>query len=422
MSCPRRPDSWGLRVSLAALLGIALPARADPPAESAPGEREREPETETTTPMLLGAVVTPTIAATSTRAPGLETGLAPGRLRSALLDDDTWRTYHLAFVSLASGRREEAIDLLARIARGSPDHPAAPRARTLVERLSRGDELEPSAGRSADSVVLRTGRDDPPSTLARAELVSNVTLFGLAIGGELCLGFGCSDARAVAGLLLAGGAIGLGTSLLLTQDGVTPGYANAVGTGLRWGTILSTLAAVAADDASAQAVAGLLIGGQVLGGITGHLASRATHASAGDVSVVSSMGLYTGALAGFVYGAAADSVDRASFPLTLMIGGALGLIGGGFIADAFPMSRARALLIDLGAILGTTAGMGSVLLIQGEDTLRAPFFVAAGLGLAGGVALTTFLTRNLDGPELPGLSMGFMPREGGGVVTVGLTH
>lgn len=421
MSCPRRLLLWALSVPLAALTGIALPAKAEPPTEPtpeiAPGERAREPDAPSAPLLLLGAA-TPTITATVTPT----TGVAPQRLRSALLDDDTWRTYHLAFVSLAGGRRDEAMDLLARITRSAPDHPAAARARAVVERLNRGDEADTISGRSPNSIVLRAGRDDPPSLLARAELVSNVTLFGLAIGGELCLGFECSDARAVAGLLLTGGALGLGASLLLTQDGVTPGYANAVGTGLRWGTILSGLAAVATDDASTQAVAGLLIGGQVLGGIAGHLASRATHASAGDVSVVSSMGLYSGALVGFVYGAAADSVDRAGFPLSLMLGSAVGLVAGGFIADALPMSRARALLIDLGAVLGTTAGMGSVLLIQGEDTLRAPFFIAGGLGLVGGVALTAYLTRNLDGPDLPGLSVGFMPREGGGVVTLGMTN
>jgi hypothetical protein len=390
MPRPRSLLLWARSVPLAAAIGIALPTAAEPPSETTPGEQAREPD-EPSAPLPLLGTANPTVTATLTPT----TALAPVRLRSALLDDDAWRTYHLAFVSLASGRREEALDLLARIARSSPDHPAATRARAVMERLNRGEDAEPVSGRSAGSVVLRMGRDDPPSTLARAELVSNITLFGLVVGSELCVGFECSDARAIAGAVLTGGALGLGTSLLLTQDGVTPGYANAVGTGLRWGTILSGLTVVATDGASAQAVAGLLVGGQVLGGIAGHLASRATHASAGDVSVVSSMGLYSGALAGFVYGAAPDSCDPPGFPLTLMLCSAVGLVAGGFIADAIPMSRARALLIDLGAVLGTAAGTGSVLLIQGEDTLRAPFFIAGGVGLIGGAALTAYLTRNL---------------------------
>lgn len=353
---------------------------------------------------------------TSTPAPEVEAPPAPPA--SDDLSDDVWRTYHLAFKALAAGRRAEAREMLEHITKAYGGHPAGKHATEILERLDRGETVieRPDVPPAATDDVL--GRDTAPTAFSRAELVVFQTLHGIGIGGEICIAAHCDDARAVGAALTLGGGVGLATSLLLTGDGISPGHTAALNAGAAWGFGLTFMTMGIAQPDPEEVLFGALIGGQLAGIAAGELIWRQTHLSAGDVSLVSSVAIWSNVLTLFAFGMAEFDVEEEEVFATMLAVSALGLSGGALLADRFPMTRGHVLVIDGGGIIGGLMGVGIDLLLQGDDVEPGPLFALAGVGTIGGLALTAYLTRNWDVPD-SSLMATFVPYEGGGMLMVG---
>ncbi len=338
-------------------------------------------------------------------------------------DHPAWVAYHQAFVALAAGRRAECVEQLRHLEQTYASHPLAARATALLQQLTTrsSDERGDERALAATPVAPGEGRDGPATALARAEFVVAQTIHGVGLGLELCLLAECDDSRAVGASMIAGGGVGLGLSLLLTGDGITPGHAALLNAGTAWGAasgfFLSGVINPTSDEA--RVIPATMIAGQLAGLGLGHLIWRGTHASAGDVAVATSGGLWLD----FVTLMVAFSADLDTEPTfgALLASTVVGLGAGALIADQYPMSRGRVLVIDGGAAVGALVGVGAGLIIQSDDD--APYFLLPAIGAVGGLALTTYLTRNWDRSDndLPQVAFGLSPWQGGGMFSGSLT-
>lgn len=345
---------------------------------------------------------------------------APGGEPTA--DHPAWAAYHQAFLALSAGRRTECLEQLRHLEQTYASHPLASRASALIRQLT-------DSGRAADDerAVVATpaapgeGRDGPATSLSRAEFVVAQTIHGVGLGLELCLLAECDDSRAVGASMIAGGGVGLGLSLLLTGDGITPGHAAMLNAGTAWGAASGFFLSGAINPTSdeARVIPASMIAGQLAGMGLGHLIWRGTHASAGDVAIATSGGLWLDFVTLMVT-LAADIDTEPTFG-ALLASTVVGLGAGALIADQYPMSRGRVLVIDGGAAVGALVGVGAGLIIQSDE--EAPYFLLPAIGAVGGLALTTYLTRNWDRSDndLPQVAFGLSPWQGGGMFSGSLT-
>ena len=341
-------------------------------------------------------------------------------------DHPAWAAYHQAFLALSAGRRAECVEQLRHLEQTYASHPLAARATALLQQLtaSTSDERRDERTLVATPIAPGEGRDGPATSLSRAEFVVAQTIHGVGLGLELCLLAECDDSRAVGASMIAGGGVGLGLSLLLTGDGITPGHAAMLNAGTAWGAASGFFLSGAINPSSGEArvIPATMIAGQLAGMGLGHLIWRGTHASAGDVAIATSGGLWLDFVTLMVVGATFDGdlEPEAAFG-ALLASTVVGLGAGALIADQYPMSRGRVLVIDGGAAVGALVGVGAGLIIQADDT--APYFLLPAIGAVGGLALTTYLTRNWDRSDndLPQVAFGLSPWQGGGMFSGSLT-
>jgi hypothetical protein len=325
-------------------------------------------------------------------------------------NDPAAARYHAAFQALASGNRAAAIASLEKLNAQYPDHPLAERARLLIGIMA------PGINGPQDQLV----RGEKPTGLARGELVAAQTLHGIAIGGEICLILECNDGRAVVGLLLVGGGLGLTASLLYDSDkGMTPGHAAALNSGTVWGAWQGgALIGIMEPDSTPTVGATLLL--SQLGGLgLGEVLHQTLEPTAGDVSMATSAGFWTGVLAFFGHAANKFDGDSRTTFATILIASDLGLLAGAVASKYYPMTRSRTLVVDAGGILGALVGMGVPFLIQNEDSSPGLIFGGAIVGTLAGLGSSYYLTRNWDAPEDLSLQLNVTPVEGGATVGVG---
>jgi len=331
-----------------------------------------------------------------------------------VLDDPAWRFYHLAFQALANGNDRECRELLEHITKSFAQHPAADRSRQLLVQLGTERKNKP-----ADPALLAATPPPPgdasgetATTLARAELVIGQTAHGIGLGLEICLLAKCDDVRAFGATMILGGASGLTASLFLSGNGITPGHASALNSGVVWGLAEALFITGIVNPRDSQSIVVGPIIGQLVGLGAGELLWQTTHATAGDVSLASSGGLWSALLAMNVALAVSDK-EEVIFG-TMLAASSVGLVAGALTANAFPMSRGRVLVIDGSAALGGLLGLGLAFTVQGQELERGPLFLLIDVGILSGLALSTFFTRDWDAPELPPITMGIMPLPNGG--------
>ncbi|MCC7380814.1 MAG: hypothetical protein IT384_03235 [Deltaproteobacteria bacterium] len=393
----RRYCSW---ITLLALWIAPAQSWAQTPAEVEPGS------------VPLGTFTSTAPAGTLSRGPEV-----PALEGADKAEDPGWRLYHLAFRALASRRVREAREILAQLAKAHQGHPAAARAEDLLVRLQGAPVTAPSEGGFMEST-----RDGAPTGFSRAELVVGQTLHGIAVGAEICVIAECDDVRAFGALMVLGGGGALALSLYFSNDGITPGHAVALNNGTIWGLFNGLMIAGLASREldSAQALGGLLLGGQMLGLAAGEVLWRATRAGPGDFALASSFGYWSGALTMFIFAASdLDSIESQVVFGTLMATVDAGLIAGAILARYAPISRGHVAVIDGGGLLGALLGLGAAFIAQGDNARVGPTFVSASIGMVTGLGVTAYLTRNFDVPDVP-VQVGFMPAPGGGgMVSVG---
>ena len=316
----------------------------------------------------------------------------------------------------------------------APPPPAAPPAQTSAG-VNPTAALSDPAGDGAEPKPLSLGVTQPyhpradaepsvPSPAhaassrgARAELATVQTLVGAAMGVELCLLAECEEPRGWAGAMLIGAGSALTLSLATTRDGIPSSRAQAANAGALWGTWLGGAAFGIAVEPDIEALGGVLIGGQLLGAGTGVLLEKRLHLTAGEVSLASSAGLWTGLASLFALGGIepdGDNVGR-KFLATTVGTTSLAMVGGAYLARKDHVSRGRALLVDLGAITGGGALPLVTWLIRGDDASGEGLFWSGAIGVVGGAVTAYVLTRHWDLPRAPDVGMSLTPVQGGAI-------
>jgi hypothetical protein len=330
-------------------------------------------------------------------------------------DDDAWREYDEAFRALVVGRRQDARRLVEELAARNAGHPATLRARELLRLWpmagAPGSDLPPLEGAAEADEDVDTGGAERPSRAARAELAFFETFYGIAAGLELCGLVECNSAQAALAfpLILGGGALAI--TLATTVDGIRPGTASLLEDGVLWGT-WNALAVGKIENARTTRFAGGLLLGQGLGLAVGGALAATVQPTSGQVSLTTTVGMWTGLLTWFSRGA--GNLSTASDPslATLLTTSDIGLAAGALLSAGFPVSRGHALLIDSGGIGGALLGLGAVAIIGGKGTHWSTYYKAMVPSTLVGLAAATYFTREWDVPEPP-VSLTLAPSPGG---------
>jgi hypothetical protein len=334
--------------------------------------------------------------------------------------DEAWALYDTAFAASAAGHEQEALDLFRRVLTEHKDTPAAPYASEMVRLIEARRSgvvtspdarvrllKEPLTPPTPSTDLGSRLRNEETTSLARAELVIVQSIHGVAFGFEMGNIIASSNPKILALMMMVGGGAGLGISLALTRDGVTPGRALALNSGTAWGAFNGAMIWSLSSNLSTGQSMSLLAVSQFAGLALGNAGWAFFHPSAGDVSLVNSGGIWSAALALMFMGATTKEPGSNLLSWTVLIASDVGLVGGGVLARFFPMSRSRVLVIDAGGILGSLFGFGLSVLV-GTKSSSTTF----SLGLAGtvlGLGTGAFLSRHWDIEDAPAVSAAVMP-------------
>lgn len=318
----------------------------------------------------------------------LWSGVASAQAIDEQAQEQAWREYQAAFRMCAASELERCEQALEALVQTWPDHPAAVLARGSLADLQSIKKLVKPEEKDARRGI--NGERFTP--LARAELISAQTLHGIILGAELCSVADCSERPTIAVVMVGGGG-GLLLSWLVSSDGLTPGNTLSLNSGTAIGAFNAGMLSARLSDGDDNVPLHLALG-QGLGLGAGEFYYRAVKPTSGQVALTNSGGLWTAGM--FLLGlATADpDVDGDNVLTAAQVMFDLGLVGGGFLAHYFPMSRSRVSLIDTGGLVGGLMGAGMFVLVGGEDEQAL-----AGLAMAGGLAglgLSTWLTQDWD--------------------------
>jgi len=348
--------------------------------------------------------------------------------------------YDLAFAALAEGDRALATSLLQQLMTEAPDDPHAAKARGVLALLEEHEPtptvgtLTPEPAQAAPErpeprAVPESGREHHTSA-ARAELVFAQTVHGIAFGAEICMIARCEDERGLIGLLMLGGGTGFALSYFGSEQGVTPGFARALTDGALWGAAhgLMFMAATSAldDDANEdQTVGAHLAIGQLLGLGAAVGLHAALEPTPGQVSLTSSGGLWMLLSTAQLLGALDGDFDGSTWGIALLVASDVGLVSGGLLASAQPMSASRVLMIDAMGLVGGLTGLGIGVVAQEDPEPELTFSLGllgtlTGLGL--GYGLTAHWDDDEDGRDDDGrASLQIVPVAGGAMAAAHVT-
>jgi hypothetical protein len=341
---------------------------------------------------------------------------------SSVTIDPAWERYHDAFLAVLAGDRDRGREILQSVIDDFGTHPATDFAAELLATIPPKAPPPPPPPPTEPAGPKDPFAPEGPSPLARAELATFQTLYGITAGGLICGAAECDDARVIVSLLALGGGGGLALSLYATRNGITPGRAQTINAASGWGIFNGIALASALDMESNEAFATVLLG-QGAGVLTGIAINSFRDPRGGDVSRATSFGLWASTLTLYAHGLADFEADSTTLWTSLLIAADFGLAIGGALnyKNIAPMTRGRVLLIDAGGLVGGLLGMGSVVLIKGDVGDGKVFFTAAILGTLGGLGLTTYVTRAWDAPDdVLDVTVGIAPDgQGGGSFVVG---
>ncbi len=241
-----------------------------------------------------------------------------------------------------------------------------------------------------------------PPAGARWLAIGGATAFGLYAGASVGALVDTSDAGSIAAASgLAGIAVGgIGGYLLIPED-IRHGTASLLLTAATAGAIGGLELGLAFSDDERVLVSSAL-GGSVAGVTVAVLAARQGEIGDGQAAIVNS-GVLWGTMSGLLFTQVFAGSDRTDLALT-SAGSSLGLISGVVLAKRYEISRRRAIYIDLAGAAGLVAGLAVQNGAQSSDAgaaasneSRSHFTLA---GMAIGLGLGVYLTRNFDAPVL----------------------
>jgi hypothetical protein len=297
--------------------------------------------------------------------------------------------YIRGFDALVEGEERAALEAFEHVLAACPTHPyAGELARLARTRLGPGARLAEAA--------LLLG-PEKPTGFARGSLVVWQTLHGATQGILLCDIINC-EGRGYLAASLVGAGVGAAAAWYATQEtGVTAGQAAAINSGTTWGAWYG-LAAAEVFNLNGEDTLPTLMGSMLSLTGVGIAVAMLSNPTAGQVSLANSGGLWSGVVTALILVAIGDGDARAFFAVESVVTG-LGITSFALLSKSFPVSRGRMLLIDSGGILGGLLGAATVALLGADD--KEPIAISAAVGALAGLALTTYITRDFDGPSTP---------------------
>ncbi|MBK9035363.1 MAG: PEGA domain-containing protein [Myxococcales bacterium] len=237
----------------------------------------------------------------------------------------------------------------------------------------------------------------PPAS-ARWLAIGGTTAFGTYIGSSVGAIIGGDNAAAGAGLGgLVAGAVG---GYVLVPEDIHQGTASLLLTATTAGIIGGLELGTALSDDN-RLVTSTTLAGSVVGATAAVLVVRQTAVSDGQAALVNS-GLLWGTISGLLFTQVFIGSERTDVALTAA-GSNLGLLTGIVLARRYDVSRRRSIYIDLAGAAGLVAGLAVQNGVQSSgtgsnsDESRSHFTLA---GMAVGLGLGIYLTRNFDAPRL----------------------
>jgi hypothetical protein len=205
------------------------------------------------------------------------------------------------------------------------------------------------------------------------------------------------------GVSLLGAGTGALGSWLLSRPGLTPGQAQVINAGSFWGTWYGTLGAMLLALPTDRGI-GLMMGSSL--GMTGVgvLFAHYGRPLSGQVSMANSGGLWAGILTAAFLGALSPNRSSELFLFAELLATGTGLTSLGILSVFHPVSRGRMVLIDMGGLVGGLIGFFTPFVLGTHPQLQ-PVLLSTGVGMAVGLAGATLLTRGVDAPEAPAVTL-----------------
>ncbi|HEY4158643.1 MAG TPA: hypothetical protein VGM29_11125 [Polyangiaceae bacterium] len=236
-----------------------------------------------------------------------------------------------------------------------------------------------------------------PRSQGRAVLSLNSAVFGGYVGFALQNASGSNDARLVYPLVALGTGIGLGASMLVTEEwdiGLGDAWYLSAGT---WWPIVSEL--------SLARSYGVRTGNAYMGGVAAAAGGLTLGAAALTLHPISEGGAviaHTGGAFGTLFGGLTELAYRGTTKITpergIGYGAGAGVLLGGVIGMRANISGSRMLLIDLGASLGALTGAAAasplLLVEEKESKVRDRLWLSSiALGALAGGAIGIWSTN-----------------------------
>jgi len=271
------------------------------------------------------------------------------------------------------------------------------------------DLLSPAAAAHAAAVERERARVDesakermmtPLRSQGRAVLAINGALFGAYVAFSVQRASGNDDPRVLYPLLALGTGVGIGSTLLASEEwDVGTGDAWFLAGGAWWGAAAGLLIANGRDVQPFSDRYTWGAGGGVIGLSLATFALTRGKADEGDAVLTHSGGALGLFLGGLTELAARGTQPSVTPNYGAGIGSAVGVVSAGALASLVRVSASRVMLIDLGFGVGAlaAAASGSPLLFEtpvGENRARA-FALITGAGTLVGGAVAWFLTRSM---------------------------
>ena len=242
---------------------------------------------------------------------------------------------------------------------------------------------------------LTSGR---PVTYGEAEMVRTGAIRGLVDGGLLWALLGPDDDESsdddespedggtamVMGASIVGGAIG---SRWARAAQMTPGTAAMIANGSDFGMLATGGLLVLFEVEESRGVAGALLAGGAGGVAMAYYRARPRPYSWGDAQAVRDAGIL-GAFTGMMVVDWTGSEDEKAIASVALVGMAAGLAVGDRLVQRTELTPGQAVLIELGMIAGSVAGLGVAYVLASDDADESVYLTSAVAGAAAGYGLT----------------------------------
>jgi hypothetical protein len=273
------------------------------------------------------------------------------------------------------------------------------RAVVMMRDLVRAARGVPDSGEKTQAAPAPIETASPAHSPGRAILALNAALLGGFVGYSLQHASGSTDERLTYPLAALGAGVGLGGSMLVTEEwDVGVGDAWFLAAGMWWPLLSGSLLARSYDTPRAERYAYGLLG--TTAGVT--LATTALgfgHVSDGGAVLTHSGGAFGTLLGALVEMSIEGSTDARPYR-GMGYGAGAGVLLAGALATQADLPSARVLMIDLGASLGalTGAALASPLLLVDESESNGHsrnrlWLASVAAGTVAGGAVGWWMTR-----------------------------